>query len=293
MDRLTSMSVFVRVAEVGSFAAAADEFDLSTTMVANHVRALEKQLGARLLDRTTRRHALTEIGAAYLERCRDVLASVQAADGVAEALRAVPQGTLRVSAPVSWGTHALVPVIVDYMARYPQVRVELGLNDRVVDLAEEGFDCAFRSGELRDDGLVARPLARARMRVAASAAYLAARGTPASPRALEGHELLGFASWGAAPVLRFERAGEAVAVPVRGRLVVNNGQALLAAALAGAGIVVQADTLLDAPIARGELVELLADWTLPSRAVHVVRLPEARPSAKLRTFVDFAVERLG
>jgi DNA-binding transcriptional LysR family regulator len=293
MDRLTSMTVFVRVAEVGSFAAAADEFALSTTMVANHVRALEKQLGARLLDRTTRRHALTEIGAAYLERCRDVLASVQAADGVAEALRAVPQGTLRVSAPVSWGTHALTPVVVDYMARYPQVRVELGLNDRVVDLAEEGFDCAFRSGDVRDDGLVARPLARARMRVAASAAYLAARGAPATPQALEDHELLGFSSWGATPVLRFSRAGETVAVPVRGRLVVNNGQALLAAALAGAGIVVQADTLLDAPIARGELVELLAGWTLPSRAVHVVRLPEARPSAKLRTFVDFAVDRLG
>jgi DNA-binding transcriptional LysR family regulator len=293
MDRLTSMAVFVRVAELGSFAAAADEFALSATMVANHVRALEKRLGARLLDRTTRRHALTEIGAAYLERCRDVLASAQAADGVAEALRALPQGTLRVSAPVSWGTHTLTPVVVEYMARYPQVRVELGLNDRVVDLAEEGFDCAFRSGELRDDGLIARPLARARMRVAASAAYLAARGTPRTPQALQAHELLGFASWGAAPVLRFSRAGRTVAVPVRGRLVVNNGQALLAAALAGAGIVVQADTLLDAPIARGELVELLAGWTLPSRTLHLVRLPEARPSAKLRTFVDFAVERLG
>ncbi len=123
MDRLTSMAAFVRVAEKGSFAAASDELGMSTTMVANHVRALEQQLGARLLDRTTRRHALTEIGAAYLERCRDVLASVHAADHVAEALRAVPQGTLRVSAPVTWGTHRLVAVVAQYMARYPGMRV--------------------------------------------------------------------------------------------------------------------------------------------------------------------------
>jgi len=293
MDRLTSMAVFVRVAEKGSFAAAAAEFGLSATMVANHVRALEDALAARLLDRTTRRHALTEIGAAYLERCRDVLASVHAADHVAEALRAVPQGTLRVSAPVSWGTHRLVPVLGDYLARHPGVRVELSLNDRVIDLAEEGFDCAFRSGDLADTHLVARPLRRARMLVAASPAYLERHGTPRTPQALAGHALLGFAPWGADPVLRFERAHERVRVPVRGPLVINNGQALLAAALAGIGVAVQADALLDPAIERGELVQLLADWSLPSRALHVLRLPEVRPSAKLRSFVDFVVERLG
>ena len=293
MDRLTSMAVFVRVAEKGSFAAAAEGLALSTTMVANHVRALEAQLGARLLDRTTRRHTLTEIGAAYLERCRDVLASVHAADHVAEALRAVPQGTLRVTAPVTWGTHRLVGVVGEYMAMYPGVSVELNLNDRVVDLADEGFDCGIRSGELADERLVARPLKRARMLAAASPAYLARRGTPATPRELESHALLGFATWGPGHVLRFARGTEAELVPVRGALVVNNGQALLGAALAGIGIVVQADALLDAPIDAGVLVRLLPDWELPSRALHLVRLPEARPSAKLRTFVDFVVERLG
>ena len=294
MDRFTSMAVFVRVAEKGSFAAAAAEFGLSATMVANHVRSLEDALAARLLDRTTRRHALTEIGAAYLERCRDVLASVQAADHVAEALRAVPQGLLRVSAPVSWGTHRLVPVLGDYLARHLGVRVDLSLNDRVVDLAEEGFDCAFRSGDLAGDTpLVARPLRRARMRVAASPAYLERQGIPRTPQELAGHALLGFSPWGAVPVLRFQRAHERVHVPVRGPLAINNGQALLAAALAGIGVAVQADALLDPAIARGELVELLADWSLPSRALHVLRLPEARPSAKLRSFVDFVVERLG
>jgi DNA-binding transcriptional LysR family regulator len=293
MDRLTSMTVFVRVAEKGSFAAVAAEFDLSQTMVANHVRALETALGARLLDRTTRRHALTEIGAAYLERCRDVLASVHAADHVAEALRAVPQGTLRVSAPVSWGTHRLVPVVGAYMARYPEVRVELSLNDRVVDLAEEGFDCGFRSGDLADQRLIARPLQRTRMLVAAGKGYLRRHGTPRTPRELGAHALLGFTPWGAEPVLRFEQAGETVRVAVRGPLTINNGQALLAAALADIGVAVQADALLAPAIARGELVQLLPDWHLPERALHVVRLPEARPSAKLRTFVDFVVEQLG
>ncbi len=293
MDRLTSMAVFVRVVERGSFAAVAGELSLSPTMVANHVRGLETQLGARLLDRTTRSHRLTELGAAYLERCRDVLASVQAAEQVAEALHAQPRGVLRVSAPVTWGTHRLVPVVGDYMARYPQVRVELSLNDRVVDLAEEGFDCAFRSGPLTDERLIARPLRGARMRVAASPDYLARHGRPATPQALARHALLGFASWGAEPVLRFTRAGASVPVPVRGALTINNGQALLAAAQAGIGIVVQADALLDAPIADGTLVGLLPRWQLPERALHVVRLPEVRPSAKLRAFVDLALQRLG
>jgi len=293
MDRLTSMEVFVRVAETGSFAAAAEAFGLSATMVANHVRALEARLGARLIERTTRRHHLTEIGAAYLERCRDVLAGAEAADRVADALRAVPQGTLRVTAPVSWGAHRLVPAIGAYMALYPAVRVELSLNDRVVDLAEEGFDVGIRSGRVGDEDLVARPLAPSRMHAVASPAYLAGRGTPAQPQDLAGHDLLAFAAWGPDHAWRFTRGTETAAVPVRGRMVCNNGQALLAAALAGMGVVVQADVLLDPAIADGRLVPLLPDWELPQRAIHLVRRREPRPSAKLRSFVDFLVERLG
>lgn len=293
MDRLTSMAVFVCVAERGSFAAAAAELALSPSMVANHVRALEGRVGACLLERTTRRHTLTEIGAAYLERCRDVLASAHAADHLAEVLRAVPQGTLRVTAPVSWGTHRLVPVVGAYMALYPQVAVALSLNDRVVDLAEEGFDCGVRSGALSDDRVIARPLQRARMLAVASPDYLARRGMPKAPQDLAFHTLLAFSSWGREHAWRFTRAGETVAIPVRGPLVINNGQALLTAASAGMGVVVQADALLDAAVAAGTLVHLLPDWELPSRALHIVRLPEVRPSAKLRTFVDFVVERLG
>jgi DNA-binding transcriptional LysR family regulator len=293
MDRLTSIEIFVRVAEAGSFAAVAEEVRLSTTMVANHVRMLEMRLGARLIERTTRRHHLTEIGAAYLERCRDLLASAEAADRVAESLRAVPQGTLRVTAPVSWGVHRLVPAIGAYMEQHPAVRVELSLNDRVVDLAEEGFDVGIRSGRVGDEGLVARPLAPSRLHAAASPAYLARRGTPLHPAELAGHELIAFAAWGPDHAWRFRRGAETAAVPVRGRLICNSGQALLTAALAGMGVVVQADVLLDAAIAEGRLVRLLPSWDLPVRAIHLVRRHEPRPSAKLRSFVDFLVGELG
>ncbi|MGH8081168.1 MAG: LysR family transcriptional regulator [Lysobacter sp.] len=293
MDRLTSMAVFVHVVEKGSFAAAAAEFSISTTMIANHVRALETQIGARLLDRTTRRQVLTEVGAAYLERCRDVLASVQAADQVAESLQASPSGTLRVTAPVSWGANRLVPVIGDYLAMHPKVKLELSLNDRVVDLAEEGFDCGVRSGPLADDRIVARPLQRARMWAVASPGYLARRGLPLHPNDLSLHALLAFSAWGVGHAWRFTRADEKVSVPVNGPLVINSGQALLSAALAGIGVVVQANALLEPAVASGDLVRLLPDWELPTREVNIVRLPAARPSAKLRTFVDYVVDRLG
>ena len=292
MDRLTSMAVFIRVVEKGSFAAAADEFGLSTTMVANHVRALEEQLGARLLNRTTRRHSLTEIGAAYLERCRDVQSSVQAADQVAETLRAVPQGTLRVTAPVTWGAHRLMPVIGAYMAAYPGVQVELSLNDRVVDMQEEGFDAAIRSGPLDDDQLIARPLQPSCMFAVASPAYLQAHGVPREPGELERHACLGFLAWGRQHHWRFVQGDRKVEVPVRGPLVCNNGQALLTAALCGIGVVVQADVLLAPSIEAGQLVRLLPDWELPMREIHIVRRREIRPTAKLRTFVDFVTERL-
>jgi DNA-binding transcriptional LysR family regulator len=292
VDRLTSMAVFVRVAEKRSFTAVADEFDLSSTMVANHIRALEAQIGARLLETTTRRQTLTEVGTAYLERCRDVLASVQAADQVAESLQAEPRGRLRVTAPITWGTYRLIPVIAAYMAAHPQVEVEVDLNDRVVDLGDEGFDCAVRSGRVADARIVARALQPSRMLAAASPAYLASRGTPGHPSDLASHALLFFTEWRGNRTWRFTRESETVAVDVKGPLTVNNGQALMNAALGGAGVVVQPDALLEPSINAGTLVHVLADWKLPARPMHLVRLPNTRPSAKVRSFTDFVVSRL-
>jgi len=291
-DKLRSMQVFVVAATSDSFAAAAQILDISSVMVGKHVRALEQQLGACLLERTTRKQTLTEIGVRYLERCRDVLASVEEADHVAETLRAVPQGILRITAPVSYGVQRLVPVISDYAIAYPQVKIELALNNRVVDLAEEAVDVAIRSGTLHDTDLIARPLRPARMLAVANQACLARYGVPVHPSDLARHNCLAFGAWGQNHAWRFTRGDDTVHVPVQGSFVSNNGQALLSAALAGMGVVVQTDTLLESYVRSGQLSALMPDWELPSRALHIVRRPETRPSAKVRSFVDFVLDRL-
>jgi DNA-binding transcriptional LysR family regulator len=290
-DKLRSMQVFVAAATAGSFAAAAQELDMSAVMVGKHVQALEQQLGARLIERSTRRQALTEIGAAYLERCRDVLAGVEAADRVAENLRAEPQGSLRISAPATYGEQKLAPIIGAYAALYPQVSIDLVLSNRVIDMAEEGIDVAIRSGPITDTGLIARPLRPGHVLAAASPNYLKRHGTPRHPSALSEHNCLVFA--GASSMWRFTRGREEVAVQARGTLVSNTGASLVAAAIAGMGVAVQADLLMEPALESGRLIRLLPKWELPSRPLHILRRPESRPSAKVRSFVDFVLEQLG
>lgn len=292
-DKLRSMQVFATVAATDSFAAAAQQLGMSAVMVGKHVQKLEQALGATLLERTTRTRALTEIGASYLERCRDVLASVDAADRVAETLRAEPQGLLRISAPVAYGSQRLVQVVADYQLAHPKVEVDLSLNDRVVDLQEEGIDIAVRTGAVTDPSLIARPLAPTRMLATASPAYLERHGVPGDPAALAAHHCLRFAPWEPDAHWRFTRASETVRVPVAGRFVTNQPHALLAAGLAGLGVLVQNDAMLEPYLETGALVRLLPEWSLPSREVSLVRRPEPRPSAKIRSFVDFVVARLG
>lgn len=292
-DKLRSMQVFVVAATAESFAAAGQMLDLSAVMVGKHVRALEEQLGARLIERTTRKQALTDIGNSYLERCREALASVEAADRVAESLREAPQGTLHISAPVAYGVYCLTPLLSAYAAAFPAVHINLVLNDRVVDMAEEGIDVALRSGAITDNELVARTLRPTEVWAAASPAYLERRGVPVHAADLAQHDCLAFAAWGSKPQWCFNRGGETVAVPVKGTFVSNNGQALLAAAVGGMGVAVQADYLLNPAIAAGQLIRLLPDWQLPQRAMHIVRRAERQPTAKLRSFIDFVLARLG
>jgi len=287
VDKFVSMEVFVAVVEAGSLTAAAERFELSSAMVGKHIRSLESQLSARLLTRTTRRQSLTEVGRVYFERCKTLLDQFEAAEQSANELQAAPRGTLRVTAPVVAGTHLLVPVIAQFLAAFPEVRVELALHDRIVDLVDEGFDIALRSGASAPPGLVARPIAPLRMLLAASPSYLREHGTPRKVADLAQHECLGFAHLVHRDRWRLHGPAGEDTVRIKGRLEINNGEALRQAALAGAGIVMQSELLLAADLASGALVRVLPQWRFASLPVWAVtpRRDESE-AAKVRLAVD-------
>lgn len=296
MDRLTSMAVFVRAAEVGSFAAAAPALGMSAPMIGKHVRFLEARVGAQLLHRTTRRQSLTEVGRLFYERCKLVLAEAEAAELLAQDLQAAPRGLLRVNAPVTFGSCSLTPMLTRYMRRYPEVSVDLTLTDRVVDVIDEGYDAVIRIAPLTDSTLIARALKPYRLVACAAPAYLAKHGTPKAPAELAAHECLGFAYWARAPLDVWDFAGaDGVThrIKVRSRLTVNTGPALRAAALEGFGITLQPEELLREDLAAGRLVRVLPDYEGPSRPMHILFPASRRPTPKLRSFVDFVAEAFG
>ncbi|GAB3259699.1 LysR family transcriptional regulator [Chitinimonas naiadis] len=292
MDLFDSMRVFVLAVDKGSLSAAALAGGMSPTMAGNHLQALEKRLGTKLLNRTTRRQSLTAFGEQYYLQCQEILRLVAETDTQAHATQAVARGLLRVTAPVSFGAEALMPALAAYLAQYPEVQLDLVLSDRTADLVEEGFEAAIRVGPLPDSGLIARPLAPYRMLICASPDYLARRGVPQSPAELAQHECLGF-SYSTSLKWRLDGAKGTSVVPVAGRLKVNNGQALRVAALNGLGIVQQPAVLVEADIAAGRLVRLFADHELASRPMHIVYLPDRHGSPKLRSFIEFVVQRFG
>lgn len=296
MDRFTSMAMFVRVVERGSFAAAAEGSGMTPTMVGNHVRELERRLKGRLINRTTRRQSLTELGRRYHARSLEILTLVDSAELDAREMQVSPRGRLRVSCPVTYGTRALVPVLANYLDRYPDVEVELSLNDRLVALAEEGFDAAIRVGELPDSGLIARPLRPSPRVACASPAYLARHGHPQVPADLAQHNCLAFLfASGPERDWRFPRPdGKGYErINVRGRLDVNGGMALREAALAGLGVILQPELMLKEDLEEGRLVRLFPDWPAPTWPVHVVHLPDTHMTPKLQSFIAFLQETLG
>ena len=296
MDRLASMAAFVKAAEVGSFAAAAEAIGISPQMIAKHVTYLEDRIGTRLLNRTTRRQSLTEIGRTYYERCKLVLADADWADSLAGEARAEPHGRLRINAPVSFGAKSLVPMITRYLRKYPGVDVDLVLNDRMVDLIEEGFELAFRIGPLTDSTLTARAIAPFRLVACASPAYLRERGTPTAPSDLSDHECLGYAHWPGRTENEwiFTKDGRSHEVAhSRNHLQINNATGLLAAALEGFGVALLAVDLVREHLSSGRLVALLPGFVPPSRPMHLIFLPDRRQTPKLRSFIDAAVEEFG
>jgi len=291
MDKFRSMEVIVAVVDGGSFTAAAQQLDMSTVMVTKHVADLERRLGARLLNRTTRRQSLTEIGETFVEQCRQILAQVQAAESGAEAMRAAPRGTLKITAPVAFGGESLAPAMADYMQRYPEVCVDLELSARMADLVEEGLDAAIRFGQLQDSNMIARPLRPYRMAICAAPDYLRRHGVPRTPADLAGHCCLDLMHWRRGVRWRLDQPDSAAAPQVRFRS--NSGQALRQIAVAGFGIVMQAEMVLADEIARGRLVPILQDHLPKPKPMHLIYPRDRQSTPKLTTFVDFVVERFG
>lgn len=295
MDRLHSMSVFVKAADMGSFASAGAAMGMSSQMTGKHVSALEERIGAKLLNRTTRRQSLTEVGQQFYQRCKVVLAEVEAAEAVAQNLVATPRGLLRISAPVTFGTYSLMPVISRYLKAHPEVQIDLSLSDRLVDLIDESYEAVIRIGELSDSSLVARSLKPYRLIAAAAPDYLARHGTPLVPDELTEHECLGFKflmrpqtkEW---PFIEGDRLQ---AVAVNTRLQVNDARAQLAAARDGLGIILGAEVMLHDEITSGRLVRLFADYPTPTRPVHLLFLGDRHLPPKLRSFIDQVVAELG
>ena len=294
MNKLAGMEMFVQVVESGSFVAAAEISQVSSTMVAKHIRGIEQRLGARLLHRTTRRQQLSDVGRLYYERCKQVLAEVELAEASASELQATPRGLLRLIAPVSFGSHSLVPALADYMDRHPEVSVELSLDNRRPRLIDEGYEVGIHIGDIDEAGLVARPLRPYRRLLAAAPAYLARHGQPDHPEELRGHACLGSSYWRRNDSWQLVGpGGEACEVPVQGRFSANQGDALRIAALHGAGILLQPELLLADDLAAGRLLPVLPAWSFRHAPMFLIYPEDRRPTAKLRSVVDFLLDRFG
>jgi DNA-binding transcriptional LysR family regulator len=293
MDKLTGMAVFARVVEARSFSAAATQLGMSRSAVSKAIAGLEDRLGARLLNRTTRRLALTEIGQAFYERCARIVAEAEEAELAVSRLQATPRGTLRVAAPVSFGTLHLAPALPDFMVRHPDLRVEIDLADRIVDLIEEGYDLALRIAALPDSSLVARRIADNHMVVCAAPSYWRRRGRPSEPRELARHACITYAYHRTPNEWPFAGPDGRFTVRVDGPLMSNNGDLSLAAALAGLGVVALPCFLCGSDLAAGRLEQVLGAWMPPPTGIHAVYPHGRHLSAKVRAFVDFLVERFG
>src|SRR5712672_2026413 len=290
MDRIDAMHAFVAVADLHGFAPAARKLGLSPSGVTRLIAALEDRLGARLLQRTTRQVALTDVGARYLERVRRILSDVEEAEGSAEGERTRPIGRLVVSAPVGFGRLHVSPVMTAYLTRYPEVVGELRLSDRMINLVEDGVDLAVRIGHLPDSSLVARHVGEMRRIVVASPDYLKQRGEPDTPEAIASHETIQFGAVTVSPDWRFVQDGHEIRVACTPRFTTNSADAAIQYAEQGGGLTrVLAYQAADA-IKGGRLKLVLAQFEQPPLPIHIVYPTSRLLSAKVRTFIDLVTD---
>ena len=285
MDRLTSLTAFVRVVDSGGFSAAGRRLNMSTTMVSNHVQSLEDRLGARLLNRTTRKVSLTEVGKGYYDRCVQILADLEQADDIAGALQSTPRGTLRVYT----ATHIVQfvsPVVAEYLGAYPEVKVDLSIGERTIDLIDEGFDIAIRLTPPPDSSLIVRSLATWRHVLCCSPDYLERHGRPQQLSELTDrncirHALYPYDEW------RFvDRKGTPASVRVSGNLISNSGETLRRAALQGVGVCLAAGFLIADDLESGRLIRLLPEYRPVECAMNAIYPHRHHLSAKVRSFID-------
>lgn len=294
MDRFDAMQAFARVVETGSFTKAAETLHMSKTSVTQLVQQLEARLRVKLLNRTTRKVNITADGAAYYERVIKLLADMDDAETSLSSAAALPRGRLRVDVPSPLASLILMPALPDFHARYPDIQIDMGVSDRMVDLIGENVDCVVRGGELTDQSLMARRLGDLQLGVYAAPGYLARLGTPQHPQDLENshHRIVGFlwARTGKALPYGMRRGDESLRMHGRYVLAVDDGNAYMAAGLAGMGILWLPDYMAKACLARGELVRLFDDWCLDSMPMYVAFPPNRHISIKLRVFIDWVVE---
>ncbi len=291
---LNAYAVYAKVVELGGFTAAADALGLSKSMVSRQVSTLEDALGVRLLNRTTRRINLTEAGAVVFERAQRIVMEAQEAAEEATCVEGAVRGQLRINAPMSFGISQLGPVMPEFMARYPELTVDLVLNDRRVDLIEEGFDVSLRISALTDSSLIARQLAPVERYIVGAPSYFEKHGVPKRPADLAKHDFMLYTLLSRPNQLEMENAkGEKEQVELKGRFLCNNADAMVEMMLKGMGLVFSPDVLCHEHLKSGKLVRVLEDWTVPALTLHVLYPHSRHLAAKVRAFVDFSVEKFG
>jgi DNA-binding transcriptional LysR family regulator len=294
VDRLAGIEAFASVVESGSFVRAAKRLGVSTSVLSQRVADLESHLGARLLHRTTRRLSLTDTGQGFYERALRLLADLAEAEDLAGAAAAEPRGVLKISCAHATGVQRIAPAIARFCRRYPAMRFDVVVADRIVDLVEEGFDLAVRIGAVGSEQLIARRLGRMRLLLCASPAYLAERGTPTTPAELASHDLLTYA-YSRTPHLWTLTAPDGAAVDVRaaGSVHANSGEVLVAAAVAGQGIVLETDFHVAEALADGRLVQLMPGYEGGGGEIFAVYPSRRHLSAKVRLFVEHLAAEFG
>lgn len=286
-DGFELLTAFVAVAEAGSFTAASRKLNRDASVVSRRITQLEQQLGVRLLSRTTRRVALTEVGATYFRRVQGLLDELAVASREASNDAASPQGLLRISIPVTFGQQWIAPLLPGFLERHQQIRIDARFSDRVVDVVAEGFDVAIRVGALRDSSLTMRKIATYRSRLIAAPHYVAARGRPKTPADLAHHACLGFSSSSDWPDWQLLKAGKRVTVRASGPLIADNSDVVVKAAVEGLGIAFLPDWLVGPELRAGKLVEILPGWGGKAEGgIHAVLPPGRLIPTKTRLFVD-------